>query len=74
MCGALSFYACFFLGFCDTDNPVRRYSLKQNDKNKFFVPFYIQLKKEIKQICSKQSLILKNYSSNVVVFIQNRVK
>jgi hypothetical protein len=24
---------------------------------------------KIKQICSKQSLILKNYSSNVIVFI-----
>jgi hypothetical protein len=45
-----------------------------------FVPFYIQLNKDfflnnvsafilvkIKQICSKQSLILKNYCSNVVV-------
>jgi hypothetical protein len=53
-----------------------------------FVPFYIQLKKDlkkimlfsafvlvkIKQISSKQSLIVKNYCSNVVVFIENRVK
>jgi hypothetical protein len=31
ICGALSLYARFFLGFCD--NPVRRYSLKQDDKN-----------------------------------------
>jgi hypothetical protein len=29
---------------------------------------------KIKQICPKQSLIFKNYCSNVVVFIQNRVK
>jgi hypothetical protein len=34
MCGVASMYAGF-LGFYD--NPVRRYSLKQDDKKKIFV-------------------------------------
>jgi hypothetical protein len=63
----------FFLGFYD--NPDRRYELKQDKKKKLykFLPFYIQLKDffknnvsafvlvKIRQICSKQSLILKMF-------------
>jgi hypothetical protein len=72
----------FFLGFYDY--PVRRYELKQDDKKFFFLQictflfsvkglFLINVSAFV-LVKIKQSLILKNYSSKVVVFIQNSVK
>jgi hypothetical protein len=50
MCGALSLNTRF-LEFCD--KPVKRYSLKQDDKKNYlykFVSFYIQLKNDFFKI------------------------